>query len=46
MKQPPEVIVVPLTNYELQGLANSAWRDWFSDGPDHMARPYSGDLEG
>jgi hypothetical protein len=46
LKEPPEVIVVPLTNYEIQDLANSAWRDWFSDGPDHMARQYSGDLEG
>src|SRR5690348_11613254 len=46
LKEPPEVVVVPLTNYELQDLANSAWRDWFSDGPDHMARQYSADLEG
>ena len=21
------------------------WRDWFSEGPDHMAHPYSADLE-
>ena len=45
MNQPPEVIVVPLTNYELQGVGELGWEDWFLDGPDHMARPYSADLE-
>ena len=45
MSQPPEVIVVPLANYELQDLATAGWRDWFQDGPDHMAHPYSADLE-
>jgi len=45
MKEPPEVIVVPLTNYELQGVGELGWEDWFQDGPDHMARPYSADLE-
>jgi hypothetical protein len=45
LKEPPEVIVVPLTNYELQDLPNSGWREWFPDGPDHMARQYTADLE-
>ena len=45
LSQPPEVIVVPLTNYEIQDVANAGWRDWFQEGPDHMARQYGADLE-
>ena len=45
LSQPPEVVVVPLANYELQDLATAGWRDWFQEGPEHMARQYSADLE-
>ena len=45
LTQPPEVIVVPLTNYELQVVGELGWKDWFLDGPDHMAHPYNADLE-
>jgi len=45
LSKPPEVIVVPLANYELQDLATAGWRDWFAEGPEHMARQYTADLE-
>ena len=45
LSQPPEVVVVPLANYELQDLATAGWRDWFQEGPEHMARQYTADLE-
>ncbi len=45
LSKPPEVIVVPLANYELQDLATAGWRDWFQEGPEHMARQYTADLE-
>jgi len=44
LNQPPEVIVVPLANYELQ-VAGIPWTNWFQDGPGHMAHQYSADLE-
>jgi hypothetical protein len=31
LSQPPEVVVVPLANYELQDLATAGWRDWFQE---------------
>jgi hypothetical protein len=44
LNQPPEVIVVPLANYELQ-VVGIPWTNWFQDGPGHMAHQYSADLE-
>ena len=44
LNQPPEVIVVPLANYELQVVA-IPWTNWFKDGPGHMAHQYTADLE-
>ena len=44
LNQPPEVIVVPLANYELQVVA-IPWTNWFKDGPGHMAHQYTSDLE-
>jgi len=40
----PEVIVVPVPNYELQ-LAGKPWTNWFPDGPEHMAHQYNAELE-
>ena len=40
----PEVIVVPVPNYELQ-LAGKPWTNWFPDGPGHMAHQYNAELE-
>jgi hypothetical protein len=45
LSRPPEVVVVPLANYELQDLATAVWRNWIQEGPEHMARQYSADLE-
>ena len=44
LNQPPEVIVVPLANYELQ-VVDIPWTNWFQDGPGYMAHQYSADLE-
>lgn len=44
LNQPPEVVVVPLANYELQ-VVGIPWTNWFQDGPGHMAHQYSADLE-
>jgi hypothetical protein len=44
LTQPPEVIVVPLANYELQ-VVGIPWTNWFQDGPGHMAHQYSAELE-
>jgi hypothetical protein len=44
LTQPPEVIVVPLANYELQ-VVGIPWTNWFQDGPGHMAHLYSAELE-
>ncbi len=44
LAQPPEVIVVPLPNYELQ-VAAMPWTNWFPDGPDHMAHQYHAELD-
>jgi hypothetical protein len=40
----PEVIVVPVPNYEVQ-LAGKPWTNWFPDGPEHMAHQYNAELE-
>ena len=40
----PEVIVVPVPNYELQ-LTGKPWTNWFPDGPEHMAHQYNAELE-
>jgi hypothetical protein len=40
----PEVIVVPVPNYELQ-LTGKPWTNWFPDGPGHMAHQYNAELE-
>jgi len=42
--EPPEVIVVPVPNYELQ-VAGMPWKNWFADGPDHMAHQYDAELD-
>src|SRR3990170_2825172 len=42
--EPPEVIVVPVPNYELQ-VAGMPWKNWFPDGPDHMAHHYDAGLD-
>jgi len=44
LNEPPEVIVVPLTTYELQ-VEGIPWTNWFQDGPEHMAHHYSAELE-
>src|SRR4029079_10050533 len=44
LNQPPEAIVVPLANYELQ-VVGIPWTNWFQDGPGHMAHQYSANLE-
>ena len=44
LNEPPEVIVVPLANYELQ-VVDIPWTNWFQDGPGYMAHQYSADLE-
>ena len=44
LTQPPEVIVVPLANYELQ-VVGIPWINWFQDGPGHLAHQYSAELE-
>jgi hypothetical protein len=41
---PPEVIVVSIADYELR-VADEPWKNWFPDGPDHMAHQYRADLE-
>jgi len=40
----PEVLVVPVPNYELQ-LVGKPWTNWFPDGPEHMAHQYNAELE-
>ena len=43
LTQPPEVIVVPLANYELQ-VVGIPWTNWFQDGPGHMAHRSSAEF--
>jgi hypothetical protein len=40
----PEVLVVPVPNYELQ-LVGKPWTNWFPDGPEHLAHQYNAELE-
>jgi hypothetical protein len=44
LSEPPEVIVISIADYELR-VAEKPWKNWFLDGPDHMAHQYRADLE-
>ena len=43
--EPPEVIVVPRDELPSTAGPASRWTHWFAEDPDHMAHPYSADLE-
>ena len=44
LSEPPEVIVISIPDYELR-VADKPWKNWFTDGPEHMAHQYRADLE-
>jgi hypothetical protein len=44
LAEPPEVVIVPVANYELQ-CVEAPWTNWFPDGPEHMAHQYDAELE-
>jgi hypothetical protein len=44
LSEPPEVIAISIADYELR-VADETWKNWFPDGPDHMAHQYRADLE-
>src|SRR5262249_11501942 len=44
LAEPPEVIIVPVPNYELQ-VVGAPWTNWFPEGPDDRAHQYDAELE-
>lgn len=44
LAEPPEVVLVPMVEYQLLDLHRS-WSHWYREDSDHMAHPYNGELE-
>ena len=44
LAEPPEVVLVPMVEYQLLDLRRS-WSHWYQEDADHMAHPYVAELE-
>jgi len=44
LAEAPEVLMVPIVEYQLLGLERS-WTHWYQEDGDHMAHPYDAELE-